>query len=326
MRSLRLRRKGSIVVAEQSGLPGVRVVSPRISESHGVQEAHVRRFDDHVTLVNPEKTARPAVLVRQPERTVRTPMPSIQLPPIVENKKWKHVKLQDLLTEEQGNVLLYLMNAQDWDEIWTFLEGLKDQLEAKGVVPGYLYYALQAQFKEDVSHEEVMDRIEGSQDWTVGMKFKTVELNMISRIDDLKKLLIESPSQKDFLEKQLRLCEHELITLRKYKEAYLSLDDAKKQQMEIWNKQPPVGFTVVENKDAKEAFNKIAKLQKNIKELNNEIEKGIAELPEDVQPIMKAMNKDIASKRAQAVLKEFKEQSTETSWHALPTGRPRRKK
>jgi hypothetical protein len=331
MKSFRMRKKGSIVVAEQSGLPSIKVVNPGLSESHNVQASHVRTYEDHKTLVNPERTTR-SLLVSQPERSIRIPVPSIQLPPIIENKKWKHVRLKDLLTEEQGHVLLYLMNAQDWEEIWDFLEGLKVPLGAKGVVPGYLYYVLQSRFKEDVSHEEIMSRIEDDLDWNIGMKLKTVELNMISKIDAIKGLLMKNPSQKDFLEKQLRNVEHELMNLRKYKEVYISLDDDEKQKLETLSKQSPAGFAVVKGEGVSDVFDKVKKLSKlqgEVNKLDDKIQKDISELPEEFQRLSKALVDDISrgDNKARIFIDELKEQiSSGSSWHALPTigGRQRR--
>ena len=337
MRSYRFRKKG-IVVAEKPGLPGIlpgaRVISPRISESHGIQEAHVRTYDDHQTIVNPERT-RISMPIRVPGRTVTIPVPSIQLPPIPVHKKWKTMKLEDILDDEQRNILLYLMNAQDWDEIWDYLESLKGPLEAKGIVPGYLYYVLQAKFKEDVTHEELMERIDtATQEWDVGMKFKTVELNMISRIEDLKKLIVENPSQKDFLEKQLRAVEHELAVLRKYKQVYLSMDVDEKAELEAMNKQTTPGFVAVKAEgfdDALKKVNRMFQLEKNMQGIEKEIAEHIAALPKEFQPVGKMISNEMVhgdAKKAKTFLNEIqrqlKREESGHSWHSLPTGPKKR--
>ena len=336
MRSFRFRKKG-IIVAEKPGLPsmipGARIISPGSSESHHIQTAHVRTYEDHRTMVNPEKT-RINMPVRMPERTISIPMPSVKLPPIIPGKKWKTMKLEDILDDEQRNILLYLVNAQDWDEIWDYLESLKEPLDAKGIVPGYLYYVLQAQLKENVPYEELMGRIDtATQEWDVGMKLKSVELNMISRMEDINKLIIENPSQKDFLEKQLRDGEHELANLRKYKQIYLSMDADEKAELESMDKQTPPGYVAIKAGSFVDALSKVqrmAQLQDNLQALENKIAEDIASLPKEFQPIGKMINNEMVhgdTKKVKTMLDEIRKQlEREEAGHSLPAGQGNKRK
>ena len=65
----------------------------------------------------------------------------------------KIAKLSDLLTQEQMEEVCDIFNTSDDDmdavrKLKIYLNNLKEQLEAKGIVPDYLAYVLLASFRK----------------------------------------------------------------------------------------------------------------------------------------------------------------------------------
>ena len=65
----------------------------------------------------------------------------------------KTAKLSDLLTAEQMEEVCDIFNSSDDDmdavrKLKIYLNNLKEQLEAKGIVPDYLAYVLLASFRK----------------------------------------------------------------------------------------------------------------------------------------------------------------------------------
>ena len=89
-----------LVVAEKKELVpvihGARVISPVVSKSHGVQKRHMRKYDSHLTLINPQRTSRTMIMRPAIERTsIRLPGPTVQLPPVINSKVSPEIKLLD---------------------------------------------------------------------------------------------------------------------------------------------------------------------------------------------------------------------------------------
>lgn len=62
-------------------------------------------------------------------------------------ESWKTVRMDELLTEDQIKMVTEILNQGGTDferthAVRKYLEQFKDQLEAKGVVPGYLAYVV----------------------------------------------------------------------------------------------------------------------------------------------------------------------------------------
>lgn len=62
--------------------------------------------------------------------------------------EWKNIKLGDLFNEEQIEDIELLLRERDFDNLRVYLNKLKEQLEKKGVLPDYLYYWFEANFKK----------------------------------------------------------------------------------------------------------------------------------------------------------------------------------
>lgn len=74
---------------------------------------------------------------------------------------WQTKKLADLLTEEQIEALELILSVNDplkWKLVRAYLRGLREELEAKGVVPEYLAYVLEYQLSVRESARAVMGK------------------------------------------------------------------------------------------------------------------------------------------------------------------------
>jgi hypothetical protein len=63
------------------------------------------------------------------------------------NKEFKEVSLTDLLDKEDLKIVFKLIKKNDWDTLRAYLHSIEDKLIQKGVLPDYLFYALQAKIK-----------------------------------------------------------------------------------------------------------------------------------------------------------------------------------
>jgi len=61
-------------------------------------------------------------------------------------KDWKEIKLEELFDSNELNLLLELINENDFTRIREFLNTRKEKLEKKGVLPDYLFYYLKYKF------------------------------------------------------------------------------------------------------------------------------------------------------------------------------------
>ena len=60
---------------------------------------------------------------------------------------WKEVKLTDLLDKEDLKIVFKLIKGNDWVTLRAYLHSIEDKLKEKGVLPDYLFYALQGKLK-----------------------------------------------------------------------------------------------------------------------------------------------------------------------------------
>jgi hypothetical protein len=55
---------------------------------------------------------------------------------------WKIIKLKELFDSSELNLLLELINENDFKKVREFLNARKEKLKKKGILPDYLYYYL----------------------------------------------------------------------------------------------------------------------------------------------------------------------------------------
>jgi hypothetical protein len=60
---------------------------------------------------------------------------------------WKEVKLTDLLDKEDLKIVFKLIKGNDWETLRAYLHSIDAKLKEKGVLPDYLFYALQGKLK-----------------------------------------------------------------------------------------------------------------------------------------------------------------------------------
>jgi hypothetical protein len=56
---------------------------------------------------------------------------------------WKTMELGELFDRDELRKVAGFMKSENWDGLKTFLRERKEKLEAKGVLPDYLFYYLQ---------------------------------------------------------------------------------------------------------------------------------------------------------------------------------------
>lgn len=61
---------------------------------------------------------------------------------------WKKAKLKDFFDEEELEDIQMIINNSDWKYLRQYLNERKDKLLKKGLLADYLYYWLEAEFRE----------------------------------------------------------------------------------------------------------------------------------------------------------------------------------
>lgn len=63
--------------------------------------------------------------------------------------EYKEVKLTQILEESDFSKVETLINKNKWKELRVFLNSINVKLEKKGILPDYLYYCLETNFKKN---------------------------------------------------------------------------------------------------------------------------------------------------------------------------------
>jgi hypothetical protein len=64
----------------------------------------------------------------------------------MKTENWKTIELGELFDNSELNLLMELINENDFAKIREFLNARKEKLEKKGVVSDYLFYWLKYKF------------------------------------------------------------------------------------------------------------------------------------------------------------------------------------
>jgi hypothetical protein len=125
-----MKRK-KLVVAEKReiiSVPGARIVSPEISRSKGIQSRHLRKYEYHRTVVNPERTTQVMFKPGVECRVIRLPGPTIRLPPVIHrvpgvpllddaNRVYLKAVIEDILNKPWNYLIPPSHNVNDWNNI-----------------------------------------------------------------------------------------------------------------------------------------------------------------------------------------------------------------
>lgn len=64
------------------------------------------------------------------------------------NEDWNKKQLSEILDKEDMKTTYKFLKTQNFEGLREFLRSIKDKLEEKGVLPDYLYYWLELNFKK----------------------------------------------------------------------------------------------------------------------------------------------------------------------------------